>query len=80
MKRTQEKFQQRNLIKLTATTKQNFKMNDLKISQSKPTFYGVTVRSLHCIERSNFFSAELDQVESTTPLELKAYTHSLSLY
>ena len=72
MKLTPEKFKQRNLIKLTPTVNQKFKTNDLKVSQSKPTFYGVTVRSLHCIERSNFFSAELGQVESSTPLELKA--------
>ena len=80
MKRHQEKIQQRNLIKLNQQTKLNFKIICLKESQSKRTFYGVTVRSLHCIERSDFFSAELDQVESTTPLELKAYTHSSSLY
>ena len=80
MKRTQEKIQQLNLPKLNQETNLNFKTKDLNVSQSKPTFYGVTVRSLHCTERSNFFSAELDQVESSTLQQLKAYTPSLPLY
>jgi len=80
MKSRPETKQQRNLIKLICLqdqqTKLNFKTNDLKVSQSKPTFYGVTCAVTPLYSGGVFFSAELVQVESHSLAnlqELKAY-------
>lgn len=78
MKSRPEKFKQRNLIKLNPTQKQNSKLNFkiicLKVSQSKPTFYGVTCAVTPLYSGGVFFSAELDQVESHSLANLQVLT------
>lgn len=80
MQRTPEKFKQLNLLKLNTPTptqskqtKLNFKTNDLKVSQSKPTFYGVTCAVTPLYSGGVFFSAELGQVDSVHLQVLTAY-------
>jgi len=72
MKSRSEKIQQLNLDKLTLELKLKIKTDDLKVSQTQHTLCGVSCGHSTCTERSNFFSPELDQVDSSMPLELKA--------
>ena len=69
-----EKFEQRNLIKLTLDSKLNFKMNYLKRSESKPTLCGVFLCGHSTVLWSNFFTPELEQVESNTLPTLQVLT------